>query len=519
MDNENTPDMSRENDWLDDILEPQELPGELGPDENAVFSAGLTAPNEAKVDSIVEEVSHIDWDNQPDDEVTSQQPFTQEEFQDTFGENGEGLAAVFEDAPVPAEEALPEEEAADEEAFAEEPAEEAAEEAAPVRKRRPRRKKGYGLFGIPHLIATAVWLVIIVAIGVSLGRIAWVCAADLLAFGREEKVVTFTINDDDTIDTIADKLKEDGLIRYPQLFKFYIDLTDSEEEISTGTFQLNTLYDYHALVNSMSADAEGRQEVEITIPEGYSCAQIFALLEEEGVCTAAELEAYAADGELNEYWFLEGVERGSKYCLEGYLFPDTYKFYTNDEPRNALEKLLDGFDYRFTDKMKENIALMNEKYAQMMTDKGYDEAYIASHKITIREIVIIASMIEKETAGGSDSNKIASVIYNRLTNPEFPLLQVDATIVYALGGKTDPLTLEDLQLDSPYNTYISEGLPPGPISNPGRHSLYAALEPYPENTEEDYYSFYYYAYDPDAGEHHYSATFEEHKAFLSTLEE
>lgn len=502
MDNEKFPDMSQENSWPEDA---QATPG---------GQAAAADPEDARVDSFVEEVSSIDWDAQPEEDEIEPQPFTQEEFQDTFGENGEGLAAVFEDAPVPAEEAPISGEEAEEE-LAEE---EEEEPAAPMRKRRPMRKKGYGLLGIPHLIATAVWLIIIVAIGVSLGRIAWVCAADLLAFGREEKAVTFTITDDDTIDTIADKLKEEGLIRYPGLFKFYIDLTDSEEEISTGTFQLNTLYDYHALVNSMSAYADGREEVEITIPEGYSCAQIFALLEEEGVCTVAELEAYAAEGELNEYWFLEGVERGDKYCLEGYLFPDTYKFYTNDEPRNALEKLLDGFDYRFTDKMKENITLMNEKYAAMMLEKGYDEAYIASHQLTIREIVIIASMIEKETAGGSDSNKIASVIYNRLTSPEFPVLQVDATVVYALGGKTDPLTYDDLAFDSPYNTYVVEGLPAGPISNPGRHSIYAALEPYPENTEDDYYSFYYYAYDPDAGEHHYSATYEEHEAFLDTLE-
>lgn len=390
------------------------------------------------------------------------------------------------------------------------------EEVKPTRKRRPRRKDGYGLLGIPHLIATVIWLAIIVAIGVSLGRILWVCAADVLAFGREDKTVTVEITYEDDIDSIAEKLKDKGLIRYPRLFKLYADLAVDEGEISTGVFQLNTLYDYHALVNEMSAYADGRQEIEVIIPEGYTCAQIFALLEEEGVCSAAALEEYAANGELNEYWFLEGLERGDKYCLEGYLFPDTYFFYTNDEPRNAIEKLLDGFDYRFTDKMKENLTAANEHFTQMMAERGYDEEYIAAHALDIHDVITIASMVEKETAGGSDSNKIASVIYNRLTNPEFLYLNIDATIVYALGGKTDPLTTEDLQIDSPYNTYTEPGLPAGPIANPGRHSIYAALEPF---AEEDYYSYYYYAYDPDAGTHHYSETYEDHEWFLSTLDD
>ena len=103
----------------------------------------------------------------------------------------------------------------------------------------------------------------------------------------------------------------------------------------------------------MGSYAPTRTEVVITIPEGYTCAQIFKLLEEKGVCSVAELEEYAANGDLGSYWFLEGVKRGSKYCLEGYLFPDTYRFYTNDTPRNALRKLLNGFDSRFTSVIKE----------------------------------------------------------------------------------------------------------------------------------------------------------------------
>ena len=93
-------------------------------------------------------------------------------------------------------------------------------------------------------------------------------------------------------------------------------------------------------------------------------------------------------------------------------------------------------------------------------------------------------------------------------------------MVYALGGKTDPLTYSDLEIDSPYNTYMYEGLPVGPISNPGRHSLYAALEPYQKDEEgTDYYSIYYYVYDPSENEHIYAETYEEHKWNIASLED
>jgi hypothetical protein len=130
---------------------------------------------------------------------------------------------------------------------------------------------------------------------------------------------------------------------------------------------------------------------------------------------------------------------------------------------------------------------------------------------TIRDVIIVASMIEKETAFSGESPTIASVIYNRLTNPgKYPFLNIDATIVYALGGKQD-LTAEDLKYDSPYNTYLYEGLPPGPISNPGIYSIRAALNP-------EKSSFYYYALDT-SGEspfHQFFKNYNEHQDFLNS---
>ena len=382
----------------------------------------------------------------------------------------------------------------------------------PVRKGRPQRKKGAGMLGIPHMLAAVVWLLIIVAIGTTLGRLLWVCAADVLAFGREDKDVVISVTTDDTMESIAQKLQQAGLVRYPELFLLYADLTDAEEDITTGTFTLNTVYDYHALVSQMSPRSGARAVVEdVLIPEGYNCRQIFALLEEKGICKAADLEKWAAEGDLSEYWFLDGVERGHKYCLEGFLFPDTYDFYENSTPRAALEKMLDGFEYRVSEEMRAKIPALNEHLTAMMRKNGDSEEFIAANQFDIRDVVNVASLIEKETASNQESYTIASVIYNRLFNwgstPRY--LNIDATIIYALGGKSD-LTAEDMAVDSPYNTYTNVGMTPGPIANPGLASIEAALDP--EST-----SYYYYVLDPDKGAHQFSMTLAEHEKKIKQI--
>ena len=369
----------------------------------------------------------------------------------------------------------------------------------PPRKGRPKRKKGEGLLGIPNMLATVVWLALILAIGVTAGRMLWVCAADVLAFGREDKPVTITIYESDTMDDIIEKLYNGGLIRYRSLFKLYADISDAEEDIDPGIYDLNTRYDYHALVNLMSTSSSRTVVEGVLIPEGYSCRQIFALLEEKRVCTAQDLAAYAANGDLKDYWFLENVERGQEYCLEGFLFPDTYDFYKNSTPREVLEKLLDNFDYRFDEEMRAQIETLN--------------ANVTGGNYGIREVTIVASLIEKEAAAPSEAPAIAGVIYNRLFRWEGTpaYLNIDASIVYALNGKSD-LTREDLQVDSPYNTYTHTGLTPTPISNPGLSSLRAALNP-------EFHNYYYYVLNPETGMHTFSTTYEEHSANVAAYAE
>lgn len=532
MDHEQNSLPEENENWLDNILGTQDTAKELGPDELAVQAAGLTHPDDLELEKILSE----DWDSIPDE--NAQDAAVSEDVSVAEDLSSQQADAVSEDATVffnPVENPQPEN---DSEQSGSTPPEESAaqEEKIRVRKVRPAPKKGYGLFGIPHILVTGIWLVIIMLIGLTLGHTLWSGITDLMAFGKPDQQITITITDTDVqilsdgtkvvdINGIANKLRDAGLIKNPQWFKLFADtLTDKAYDIEPGTYTLNTKYDYNALINNMQSYASAREEVEILIPEGYTCAQIFALLEEKGVCSVADMEAYmlevgkdGIDGDypLSGYWFLEGAPRADKYWMEGYMFPDTYRFYLDDEPENVTKKFLDGFDFRFTDVMKDKLESLQDK-------TGLDYG--------IREIIIIASMIEKETAGTDDSYMISSVIYNRLTdNSKYWYLNIDATIYYALGGNIDPetglpkpLTQADLQMDHPYNTYVNRGLPPGAISNPGRNSLDAALTPdqhsYPfyvcyngkikqiESSDYDSYDLFYYVYNPDEGVHIFSET-------------
>lgn len=376
------------------------------------------------------------------------------------------------------------------------------------RKGRPKRKGGYGLFGLPHLAATLVWLGIIVMIGTSLGRMAWVCAADVLAFGRESKQVSITITSRDTMDDIANKLRDAGLIRYPQVFKLYAKLAVDEGDILPGTFQLDTIYDYHALVVQMGPRSSTRNVIEdLLIPEGLNCRQIFELLEQKNICTVRELEEYAASGEFDDYWFLEGVERGDKYCLEGFLFPDTYDFYEHSTPREALGKMLLGFKARVDqEETMTALAALNERLSGMMRAKGCSEDHISQHQLSLRDLLIVASLIEEETASSKESPLIASVIFNRLTEDQVyeRYLNIDAAIIYATGDAENI----DTSIDHPYNTYKHAGLTPGPISNPGLDSINAVL--HFEDSE-----YYYYVLNPETDMHQFSKTLQEHEEWVN----
>lgn len=357
------------------------------------------------------------------------------------------------------------------------------------RRRRRRRRMNPFLFLLLHIIFVALASAL-------LGCAGWLLFSDFCSFNRSGTPPVETVVEvvaDDTVETVAAKLKDAGLIEYTWFFKLYANVTGAEEKIGMGTHTLNTDMDYHALVLGMRSAAGNMtaETVTVTIPEGYTVAQTIAELAKNGVNTEAALTAAAQTASF-DYPFIDN-ESEEISRLEGFLFPDTYEFYVNEKPENALNRLIKNFNSKIDDEL-----------LAVWEAKGYD----------LQKIVTVASLIERET-DGTDQALIASVIYNRLegsgdragTNG---LLQVDASVLYGLPGHEGAITQEDLATDTPYNLYLHPGLPPTPIANPGLTAIEAALEP-----EES--GYYYYALGKD-GKHHYFETYSGHQSFVNSAD-
>ena len=342
--------------------------------------------------------------------------------------------------------------------------------------RKPPKRKGTG----------AGYYVTILVISAILAGVGWLMCNDLLALNKKDHLAEIVVTDGEKLGSVSKSLKKEGLINYRGLVLLYSSLSDTE--VVAGTYELNTSMDYHALLTAMSARSGARKTVNVTIPEGYSMQQIFELLEEKNVNTVEALTEAAANEDY-DYDFLANKEKGDASRLEGYLFPDTYQFYSGGDAKTVINKMLRNFDNKMTNELRQTIS-----------DSGY----------TMDEIITIASLIEKET-DGSDGTKISSVIRNRLKNSgeTAGYLQIDAALLYALGEHKEVLTDADKEINSPYNLYKNKGLPPTPICNPGMASIRSAL--YPDNT-----SYYFYALGED-GVHHFFKTYREHLNFLESL--
>ena len=272
QENQQRHDLPEDDRWIDEILESPTHGDEILPDEDAIASAGLTHPSDAEVEQIIQEaLAEFQEEPSKPEEIPMdatrviEQPFKDAEYRDAFGE-GEDLESIFATGPA-MDETPPARKTKAKPAPVEEfPAAEEEESAPPSKKKRPRRKGKDNLLGLSHLLVTFVWIAIIVFIGVTLANVLWVCASDVLAFGRENREISVSIEDSDTMEDISRKLYDAGLIRYPNLFSLYAQFTDAREDIGSGTFTLNTIYDYHALVNFMNSDSAERQIVEVVIP-------------------------------------------------------------------------------------------------------------------------------------------------------------------------------------------------------------------------------------------------------------
>ena len=349
-------------------------------------------------------------------------------------------------------------------------------------KRERTKRTGGSLFSNPW-----IYLLFILAVSAILAALCWTAANDVLALNKPEHSAVITIEEDDSYSNVVDKLKEGGIIQYKTLFRIFSSVVGAKDKIAPGAYELNTDMDYRAIINGLSANSGQRMAVMVTIPEGYTLDQIFQELEDKQIAGVDQLQEMAANYDY-AFSFLEEIPLGDYHRLEGYLFPDTYSFYMGEDPKFVINKMLVNFDSKVTDSMRTQIQ-----------NKGY----------SLRDIIIIASMIEKET-DDEDREKISSVIYNRMNRPAVTggKLQIDATIQYVLpeGEKVSESHYDTV--DSPYNTYKYKGLPPGPIANPGIESIVAAMNP--ADTK-----YYYYALGSDQ-KHHFFETYAEHEAFLDS---
>ena len=384
--------------------------------------------------------------------------------------------------------------------------------AAPAQKKAPAQSRPSAAAAKSEnksgLAGGALYFLFVISVSIILACLAWAAATDVLGFKSSDTVAQITLDkdrftyqevkvtdDDGNIKTkkvhyadmsyVADQLKDNGIIKYKWLFKLFGSVYNADEKIDPGTYELKAIYDYKALVKKMTSGSAAMVTKKITFPEGYTMRQIFKKLNAEGVCDYDELMDAAANSTFN-YSFLEGTEKGDANRLEGFLFPDTYEFYEGMPAATAINKLLEVFHYKMTAEMLE-----------WQEESGY----------TMREIVTIASMIEKEAANDTEQYTIASVIYNRLKK-DWPL-QIDSTTLYEYPDHEGAPTAEMLAKDSPYNTRISKGLPPSPICSPGITSIRAALQPSSTN-------YMYYALNTATDQHEFFKTADAFNAFVAT---
>lgn len=322
--------------------------------------------------------------------------------------------------------------------------------------------------GILTFCCLGVLCLIILLIGVSL----------TLPPASSEEVVNFDVPAGSNSRAIAKQLIKEKLIRSERAFRLAVRYRGTGKNLRAGTYALRrnmTLWD---LLNEFE---KGQVTlVRWTVPEGLTTSAIAELWEMSGFGTA---EAFRRASESPDLLKRYGL---TEKTVEGYLFPNTYKFAKGTTTEKVVEMMLDEFKQQWTEKF---------------------DAEAQNLGRTRHEIVTLASVIEKEAQSKPERPRISSVFHNRLTRKW--KLQADPTVLYALGNPERPLTRTDLQVDSPYNTYKYKGLPPGPIANPGIDSIVAALRP--EKTE------YFYFVAIGDGKHHFSKTLSEHNRMIRKM--
>ncbi|MFH1662196.1 MAG: endolytic transglycosylase MltG [Candidatus Falkowbacteria bacterium] len=309
-------------------------------------------------------------------------------------------------------------------------------------------------------------------------------------YGLDQK---FIINTGATVNQISKNLYDQKLIGSKFFFEVYVWKKDWEGKIKAGEYILNPSMKIKEIAEILIKGSSLGKEVEIKIIEGWNTREISQYFEREGMFQSEELlelvgfpkvdYRYNKDMGLpkdysNEFSFLK--DKPSYYGLEGYLFPDTYRIYKDSSLDDIVVKMLDNLDQKLTNEMREDIKKQGK---------------------TIYEIITMASIVEKEVRTQEDMDIVAGIFWDRIKYGQ--PLESCATLAYILGINKKQYTIEDTKIDSPYNTYRNQGLPPGPICNPGTNAIKSAI--YPKYTD-----YNYFLSRPDTGETVFSETFAEH---------
>ena len=309
--------------------------------------------------------------------------------------------------------------------------------------------------------------------------------------------VTVQITEEDDTGTVSDKLTDAELVRYG--FYFETRLRFGTGDLLPGTYTLRRGMSVPDIIDAITIEGTGGEgetaeeaprAIEVTLVEGQRAEEFAQVLEEAGLEGGAPAFMAAVNDPANrEQWdFLEDLPEGRN--VEGYIFPDTYRFGSNATADEVLDYMLANFDARFTPEMRQQVQASGR---------------------SIHEVVTVASIVEREAAVPEERPQVAAVYLNRLQ--QGMQLQADPTTQYAAGTAEEwwpRLTDAALASESPYNTYIAEGLPPGPISNPGLASLQAVVEP----AQVDY--LFFVAKNDGSDTHVFTSNYEEHQQNICT---
>ncbi|MBQ7897581.1 MAG: endolytic transglycosylase MltG [Clostridia bacterium] len=375
------------------------------------------------------------------------------------------------------------------------------EEAPLLEEDEPMIKSYFEMFGkgIIYLIFVLASSVIIAYYGITI-------ANDVFAFVKSDDEVKIVIEEGDGVKEIAKELKKAGVIEYPGVFKLYNSFknrnSETPQEFVADTYVFEKNLNYDELIAKFEKSAPVRGVVDITFPEGLSVDEMIEIFLENGIGTRDGFVEAVKSSLIYDmkYPFLvslqeeerKGFDDGRKYALEGYLYPDTYQFYSDSSEIDAVSKLLKTFNVRF-----------EKEYYDRCEELG----------MTVDEIVNIASIVQKETKYSSEYPIVSSLYHNRLKNPSsFPRLQCDSTYLYAFPDRREGLTLDEMKAsDSPYSTYSHDGLPPSAICSPSLDAIIAALYPNAQDSSGVNHT-YYYMYARPNGYHYFARTDAEHQA-------